>query len=126
MANDWLRAEIATGLQKLLALRLAGTPPEDAIGLTAAVWLEAITGTAIAWDESLDRNRVRRSFLTLTSTCDRWPAPRAFLINLPQRPAPIALPLPSVPAAVRRANLDKLKAATAGLKRISSPKDVTA
>ena len=31
MVADWLRFEIASGLQKLLALRLMGTPPEDAI-----------------------------------------------------------------------------------------------
>ena len=29
MVADWLRFEIASGLQKLLALRLIGTPPED-------------------------------------------------------------------------------------------------
>ena len=37
MVADWFRAVIATGLQKLLALRLAGTPPEDAIVGTAEV-----------------------------------------------------------------------------------------
>ena len=42
MVPDWFRIVIATGLQKLLALRLAGTPPEDAIVGTAEVWLEAI------------------------------------------------------------------------------------
>ena len=47
MVADWLRVEVASGLQKLLALRLPGTPPEDAIIGTAEVWLEAIDDVSI-------------------------------------------------------------------------------
>lgn len=69
---DWFRIVIATGLQKLLALRLAGTPPEDAIVGTAEVWLEAIWNNGCRWDEQLDRERLERAFLVLFRVCDRW------------------------------------------------------
>ena len=94
MVADWLRVEVASGLQKLLALRLPGTPPEDAIIGTAEVWLEAIDDVSIQWTEHLDRHRVQRAFKTLFRTCDRWPAPKAFLDHLGNRDPPPALPPP--------------------------------
>lgn len=94
MVADWLRVEIASGLQKLLALRLPGTPPEDAIIGTAEVWLEALDGMHVEWSEHLDRHRVQRAFKTLFRICDRWPAPKAFLDNLGNRDPPPALPPP--------------------------------
>ncbi|MGQ0708737.1 MAG: hypothetical protein ACT4NV_03205 [Rhodoferax sp.] len=106
---DWLRCEIASGLQKLLALRLAGTPPEDAIVGTAEVWLEALDGCGIQWVEHLDQQRVRRAFQTLFRICDRWPAPRVFLDNLGNRDPPRALPPPPVTPEVRERNLARLR-----------------
>ena len=96
MVADWLRVEVASGLQKLLALRLPGTPPEDAIIGTAEVWLEAIDDVSIQWTEHLDRHRVQRAFKTLFRTCDRWPAPKAFLDHLGNRDPPPALPPPGL------------------------------
>lgn len=94
MVADWFRAVIATGLQKLLALRLAGTPPEDAIVGTAEVWLEAIWNNGCQWDEHLDRERMERAFLVLFRICDRWPPPKLYLDNLGARAPPRQLPPP--------------------------------
>jgi hypothetical protein len=110
MAADWLRGEIASGLQKLLALRLTGTPPEDAIVGTAEVWLEALECCGIQWLEHLDRQRVQRAFKTLFGSCDRWPAPKLFLANLGNRDPPPALPAPPLTAAEAEQNRAKLRA----------------
>ncbi|MRD73307.1 hypothetical protein HCX48_00425 [Rhodocyclus tenuis] len=109
MVAEWLRVEIVTGLQKLLALRLIGTPPEDAIVGTAEVWLEAVEHCGVQWSETLDRERVRRSFRTLYRICDRWPAPKVFLDNLGNRDPPKALPEPPITREVRERNRAKLR-----------------
>lgn len=109
MVADWLRFEIASGLQKLLALRLMGTPPEDAIVGTAEVWLEAMEHCGVQWVEYLDRERVRRAFQTLFRTCDRWPAPKLFLDNLGNRDPPKALPSPPITPEARERNRAKLR-----------------
>ena len=106
---DWLQAEIITGLQKLYALRLQGTPPEDAIVGTAQVWLEAIYSSRIQWDEALDKQRVRQSFTSLCRQAERWPAPKHFIDNLGSRPQPQALPKPRYPPDQAKANLSKIR-----------------
>lgn len=118
---DWLRFEIASGLQKLLALRLIGTPPEDSIVGTAEVWLEAIGNGGVQWVEHLDRERVRRAFQTLFRICDRWPAPKLFLDNLGNRDPPKALPEPPITPEAReriRARLREISASLANSKRM--------
>ena len=109
MVADWLRFEIASGLQKLLALRLMGTPPEDAIVGTAEVWLEAMEHCGVQWVEHLDRERVRRTFQMLFRICDRWPAPKLFLDNLGNRDPPKALPEPPITPEARERNRAKLR-----------------
>jgi hypothetical protein len=119
---DWLRFEIASGLQKLLALRLIGTPPEDAIIGTAEVWLEAVGGCGIQWVEHLDRDRVRRTFQTLFRICDRWPAPKQFLDNLGSRAPPISLPEPPITPEDRARNRARLREAVESLAKIKQMK----
>ena len=109
MVDDWLRFEIASGLQKLLALRLMGTPPEDAIVGTAEVWLEAMEHCGVQWVEHLDLERVRRTFQMLFRICDRWPAPKLFLDNLGNRDPPKALPEPPITPEARERNRAKLR-----------------
>lgn len=109
MVADWLRFEIASGLQKLLALRLMGTPPEDAIVGTAEVWLEAMEHCGVQWVEHFDRERVRRTFQMLFRICDRWPAPKLFLDNLGNRDPPKALPEPPITPEARERNRAKLR-----------------
>lgn len=107
-ADEWFRAEIATGLQKLLALRLQGTPPEDAIVGTAEVWLEALWPDR-TWAEHIDRIRIQQAFRVLFRICDRWPTPKLFLDNLGSRPQPQALPSPQASPEVIARNKAKLK-----------------
>lgn len=109
MVADWLRFEIASGLQKLLALRLIGTPPEDAIIGTAEVWLEAVGSCGVQWVEHLDRDRVQRAFQTLFRICERWPAPKQFLDNLGSRDPPKALPEPPITPEARERNRARLR-----------------
>jgi len=85
VAPDWLRWEVGEGLQKLLSLRLQGAPPVDAVLGTAQVWLEALMAAPISWQEVQDRQRVRTGFARLCIECDRWPAPRHLLQQLPDR-----------------------------------------
>jgi hypothetical protein len=85
VAPDWLNNEIVTGLQKLLALRLPGSPAKDTAAATTTVWLEVIGGSGVDWIEALDRLRVRAAFRGLAARCDRWPAPRQFFEQLQPR-----------------------------------------
>lgn len=109
MAADWLRVEIITGLQKLLTLRLQGTPPEDAIVGTAEVWLEGVSRSRISWDEQLDRVRVQRSFAALFRSCEYWPPPKMLLDHLGSRAPPKALPEPPLTPEERQQVKDKLR-----------------
>lgn len=107
--NQWLRAAIATGFQKLFVLRLQNTPPEDALIGTVMVWLEALESSHIDWDERMDQARVVESFRILCRTADRWPLPKQFFDALPRRPELPALPLPDIDPQKRRENLNRLK-----------------
>lgn len=92
---------------KLLALRLQGTPPEDAIVGTAEVWLRALWPDR-TWAEHIDRIRIQQAFRVLFRICDRWPTPKLFLDNLGSRPQPQALPPPGFAEVIAR-NKAKLK-----------------
>lgn len=100
----WLRAEVASGLQRLVALGLPGQPPAETITLTAAAWCEALASTPIAWDAQLDATRVRAAFAALLPQVERWPAPAHLLRHLPPRPALPRL-TPPAPDPSRRASL---------------------
>lgn len=123
MVPDWFRFVIVTGLQKLLALRLTGTPPEDAIVGTAEVWLEAIWDRGCRWEEHLDRERMERAFLVLFRTCDRWPAPKLFLDNLAARAPPRELPPPSISPEERERNAARIRELVKNLKQKLSIKE---
>ncbi len=103
-APSWLRTEVASGLQRLVALSLPGQPPAETIALTAAAWCEALASTAIAWDEAQDAPRLRAAFAALLPQVERWPAPSHLLRLMPARPAPPRLSAPA-PSPERRANL---------------------
>ena len=94
MIPDWLRIQMITGLQKLVVLRLPGTPPEDAIPATAQVWLEAMDRPWIKWDQAQDARRVDCAWRQLYATAERWPAPKHLIDLLGNRDPPKALPAP--------------------------------
>jgi hypothetical protein len=91
---NWLKIEIVEGLQKLIALRLRNSPPADMITATVSVWFETISTRPIAWNERLDRKRIKTAFTELCATCDTFPAPSQFVRLLPQREQPLSLPAP--------------------------------
>lgn len=101
---SWLRTEVASGLQRLVALSLPGQPPAQTITLTAAAWCEALQTAPISWDEAQDAPRLRAAFAALLPQVERWPAPAHLLRLLPPRPALRALPAPR-PAPEKRAHL---------------------
>ncbi|MXR36734.1 hypothetical protein [Craterilacuibacter sinensis] len=121
MAEKWLEREVARGLQGMLALRLNGAPPEDSVTLTLDIWLEALSGQPIAWDERLDARRIQQAFRLLYSHCDRWPTPRVFMDHLPARPPLMALPPPKMTEAQRQKNLTRLRTMMAQLGKKMTP-----
>lgn len=103
----WLCRLILEGVQRMLGLRLPGSPAADMVQTTANLWIEAITNLNRVWIEERDTDRIRKAFRTLAATMDRWPAPKHFLEALPptnENPT-LALPQPhsrSVPPDIRK------------------------
>lgn len=83
--NDWLRIEIAHGLQALVALPSLTPPGADAIELTAGVFETMIRPRCgIA---EVDQGRVQAAFKELLKQpLKEWPEPAAVLAHLPRRP----------------------------------------
>lgn len=108
-APAWLEREVVRGLQGLVALRLVGAPAEDSVTLTLDVWLAALADRS-HWVEAVDAMRVRRAFLALYRTCDRWPPPKLLLDNLGNRDPPAALPPPRPTDEERARNLERGRA----------------
>lgn len=93
-APEWFRQSIAEGLIRLVACALPGQPPADTIALTREVWIDALW-PGIAWDETVDRARIKEGFRRLCGELDRWPNPVHLRQRLPARPPPVALPRPA-------------------------------
>ncbi len=92
---DWIRREIADGLQALLSLRLKNTPAEDMIELTADIWVQAFSVKLGSWAvEELDAPRIREAFRQTFAKIREWPAPLDVIEKLPLRPEPRQLPQP--------------------------------
>lgn len=106
----WLQAEIATGFQKLVTLRLKNTPPEEVLVATVTVWVDTLTHLPITWDEQQDRKRIITAFRTLCQTSDQWPSIKAFLEALPARPPLPMLPKPNHNPTEAKRQIAKLKA----------------
>lgn len=107
---QWLVAEVATGLQALIALRLPGAPGADTSRATAEVWTRTIYSYPVNWTLELDAPRLRRAFTALCRDCDRWPAPRTLYDRLPARHQPPALAVPPISKAQQARNIARLKA----------------
>jgi hypothetical protein len=90
--KDWLLSEVATGLQRLVALSLPGHPPAETIVLTAVVWRDALRRKFGQWDMELDTPRIRAAFASLEDSAEEWPVPVRLLRALPSRPEPLMLP----------------------------------
>ena len=85
--TDWLRTEIANGLQALVALSLDNTPAADTITRTADIWQHVLNKHSTLDIEEIDAPRVRQAFSALLSkTGGRWPEPSTLKDLLPKRP----------------------------------------
>lgn len=89
---EWIRREIANGLQALLSLRLDNTPAEDMIELTADIWVQAFAQRCRS--ESVDAPRIRAGFRETFPRIRKWPVPADVLERMPPRPDPPQLPPP--------------------------------
>ncbi|WIX34937.1 hypothetical protein QO259_09965 [Salinicola sp. JS01] len=83
---QWFRDEIAQGLARLVVLRLQNAPWEDDIAYTQQAWVDTLWARSIGWDADLDTRRLRTAFQRLAGSINRWPAPRALLEAMPERP----------------------------------------
>ena len=84
---QWVRVEVADGLQALLSLRLKNTPAEDMIELTADIWVAAL-GRRVSV-EQLDAHRIREGFQRLFPKVREWPAPiQVIELMPPRKPVP--------------------------------------
>lgn len=107
---DWIRAEIANGLQALLSLRLKNTPAEDMIELTADIWVQAFLhrlGTSTI--ECIDGPRIREGFRRIFGQIREWPAPIDVIERMPARPEREQLPPPQVTPEQHRENVTRVK-----------------
>lgn len=84
-APSWLCKSIIEGVQALVALKLRGAPKADTLQTVANLWIVAVTSRPIAWDETLDKPRIRKAFHDLSATSEFWPAPAQFLNALRPR-----------------------------------------
>lgn len=83
--SDWLRVEIAQGLQALCALPHLTPPGTDAIELTAGVF-ETVIRRRVDIPE-VDAGRVTAAFRELLKKpLKEWPDPAEVLAQLPRRP----------------------------------------
>lgn len=121
MDNNWLKDEILIGLAKMLSLRLDGSPPDDAVKAAASTWIEAITD-GMAWNQERDTSRIRKAFVTLERTRERWPAPTHFLAALPAPVQPrLAHQRRPVDPETAKSNIAQLRAQLSGVGRGDQP-----
>jgi hypothetical protein len=92
--NDWLHDAVLKGIKGLMALRLEGAPGEDTVGTTSQAWIAVLATMPHTWHEDRDRARITQAFLALARTCERWPAPAAFIRCLPAITPQVALTPP--------------------------------
>ena len=91
----WLKREVASGLQALVAMGLENQPASEVLPLTADIWLRAIRRGNVGCDiEQIDAPRIREAFDRLFPELVKWPAPKLLLDRIPPRPQREALAAP--------------------------------
>jgi len=93
-APQWFTAEVATGLQRLIAIGLQGTPASEVIGATAESWIAALWHSR-QWQEQ-QAPQLQQAFIRCCSQIERWPSPKQVLALLP----PVAENSPLPPVAI--------------------------
>lgn len=106
-AEAWFVDVIAEGIQQLMLLNLDRTPAGEVVKGTIMAWCMALW-PGRAWDERLDRNRVRQAFIKLMAISRTWPAPAQLIENLPPRTEMLKLSL-QLSDEEREANMRRLR-----------------
>lgn len=89
--EPWFQDAILTGLQKLALLNLDRTPACDTLTGTALAWIETLWPTR-CWRQDIHEPRIAEAFRILARDRETWPPPAAFLIALPAwNPTTLAL-----------------------------------
>lgn len=83
-----LEAEVLEGLQRLLTLRLPGSPSQDTIILTSDTWANAIYAKCGNWQDKLDKGRINFAFSKLFASVEVWPTPKQLIELMPPRKRP--------------------------------------
>ena len=109
MAVLFLNEAVITGLQRLLALRLVGSPPADAIELTASGWREAMSRYPSGWNDEWDGWRINAGFDQRVWKSERWPTVKHLIDNLPKRIPPPPLPKPAMTKQMQKEGKKKLQ-----------------
>ena len=91
---NFLKIEILEGIQKLSSLRLRNTPAAETLMPVAEIWHDVFESYPVAWDEELDKDRVKRMFRACAATCDEFPSPSKAYSLLPAREQRLSLPKP--------------------------------
>lgn len=82
--DGWLRMEIGTAFQQLVALALPGAPAVEMLPATAEMWLLLMGDMGL--DEEIDRPRIAKAFRLLYTHLKQWPQLADLIANLPPRP----------------------------------------
>ncbi len=102
--------EVIEGIQRIMALRLTGSPAGDTVEVTTNVWIDALSRQARNWNPAIDKGRITQAFVRLSTQIDRWPAPYQLIQLIPYRAPQKSLPPIKLSPAQMRANQARLKA----------------
>lgn len=80
----WLRLELGSAFQQLVALALPGTPAVELLTVTAEMWWMALAEMDL--NEEQDRQRIRKGFSLLFTSLRQWPQLVDLIDKLPNRP----------------------------------------
>ena len=109
---DWAYNQMIDGLQKLLVLRLQGSPPADTISALAAVWEEALTPITWARQPETDGERLPSALRQLIRQAEKWTQPAQLIKQIPPRNTLTAALLPNkqpISPEQREANRQRLQ-----------------
>lgn len=89
-----LQDSVFEGLQRLLVLRLPGSPAGDTLTAVARIWVDALVNRPVTWLPLRDLPRIKQAFRTLEGTAEKWPNPATFMQCLPAVVEPLKLGAP--------------------------------
>ena len=84
-APQWLTDAVLSGLQRLVALRLADAPALDTIKLTGAAWVDALATEVDRDNPEGEAERIRDGFALLMRQRATWPAPKHLILAMSPR-----------------------------------------